>query len=466
MKVKIPTIILGVAALAVSAGVAHAIALPLDGSSAAQVKSGPLGFSTSTMSFYVGDPSTGAVLGWGNANSNASLRVSAAGLFTVLSSSGQSAQLPLWFATTTGLYAPSGLAVETNPADSGLPIGSSTLSIMGFIPQPDRCLNSGINTNCTASTPNLAFYQNASGTEDGIMFNAFATSTLARTIINWDWSEIDPTAPTFGILFGGSLGNGLGIAVAGPKPDINSPQFDLKNRLRYGLDVPFQSKAGTVVTLGAPPGEASYAFQYVGFSTTQPSSGVLLDLSQPDQFFKIFPGQSYSTATSTYIGSSNTYNVGQVGYLPDASGYDVYGYKQILLGGTTVVRANDISLTNPSWDTWWSGSATTTWLSGLQSLAVQCGGSPASANLVFWPATSSLAQTNGCSRLKQATSTSPNGTRYLQPMEVDSYPQSGYFRNSWATCPKGFFANIVGTAHRTSNGVVPIISCTKLWSPF
>ncbi len=464
-KYLLPVVI---AALAAGTLTALAVEVPLDTSLVDQIKSGPLNFASSSLNFSVGNSVTGEALQWNTAGSNAMLQFSN-GIFGILSSSGGNANLLSWFATTTGLYSPNDLVIETNPAVNNMPIGSSTLSIRGLMPNPDRCVNSGIMINCAASTPNASFYQNPSGTENGILFNAYATSTPDRTIINWDWNEFNPNASSFGILFGGSLGNGLGIAVAGPKPNVNDPQVALKNRFRYGIKIPFASS--TNVTIGAPTGEATFAFHDVGFQTTKPAGAIFLDLNKPDEFFKIFPGQTYSAEISTYIGSSNTYNVGQYGYLNNPDGtYEWYVYQEVQAGGRTLVRANDINVMNPMWSGWWASTPTTDWKSQLQSVAVQCGQSPASANLIFWPATSSLAQANGCSRLKQEvfTGTTPTGSNlhYLMPQDTDPTPTSGYYPNSWATCPKGFFANVVGDTNKTANGVVPIIQCEKLWQPF
>ncbi len=478
--------------------IAQAINVPLDTSSAPQSKAGSLHFTSSSMDSYIGDLTGGDVLGFGNGGSYATLRLSN-GVFSVFSPAlNQNSEVPLWFATTTGIYTPQNLFVTTSSLVGSIPADASSLEILGFTPLPpdsgSYCGNQSYGDRlfgCSSTTPNVGLYGSSSWGEGAILFNLFASSTDGYAA-NWPVSPVNGNQSSFGILFGNALGNGLSINASAPLTQAQKDnQKTIRDVWRAGLMLGFDGSA----VLGAPPSSAEYAFEIITNKTCDVGSGCtgfVKIASSSEDFFRY--GTSVTAGYPAYFGARENYASGTIGYCDDCTTSNLkpeYRYKRIMQPADTTVRALDVDLLNPSWSNWWTSSADQDWLNTLNQLGqgITCAGTNSKAvsqngagGIIFWPTGSVICNyAGGGASAQRIFETSNTSSHYLEPdwtdynhMTTNSSPT--FFTNTWATCPPGYFVKGIKYGKRTLatkggsllgenyyDGIVPSIMCDRLW---
>lgn len=436
----------------VGARLAAATAVPLDVSSIPQTKNSSIAIGdNSGAAVFVNDGRSGGFI----TLQKSAVDYSAIGFnpsqegisqFWYAVKSGQQIPFPLWGfnSSSEGIYTLNPLAINTN--DSGV-IGSSSLTVA---PDGFSSLSGGVP---------LSFYVgDKSGDNAGIMVNAVATN-IGGVPNLWNWTDVNKNEPVLGVLFSSTNGS-ISLKTAMPYNDVSGSP--LSQRWSTALQL---STDGSSALIGGPALSVAYSFTYAKSNAADcNSTSDFKTINGTDFFIDPTFGESYIFPRST------AYNLGDklCFYLSDINIYRDYFYEPYSPPANTIVIARSVNMINPVDKSGWDTMDSTTFtklMEGVSSNADNRG-----------------LDTDGGKLTLARTMTNSNGVNenFIQPgggkdlgscgglfacrSFLGGTTYEGLNIDSWALCPKGYFATALGY-HFSSNDTYIATKCGRLSSP-
>lgn len=466
--ILLPGLFLTLSYLRTNAQTSQPIAAPLNTSSFAQVKSGPLSagggttvtVETSTLGIRLeSSPVDYATIGF-------DLNQSPMPFWYSSSVDSQHVPFPLWGFTGSSagntVFGSAPLAINTSTA-----VGSSSLVLV----------SSGENA---ASVP-VSFY--VGGGSDGrggitanaaLVMNAVAANApdyQNGSVFDWKWSDVNVDSPVAGLFMTDAGARGIVMTLTDPlnlDPAKSNPAVKLTDRWQEALQLDLRGNAA--IGLASTTGAYAFQQQQQGCPSGTYSSRITYqDLQKGTQFYVPTWVNEINGAPGSIFSLSSSYNLNDGLCYVDQSGAEtLYVYKQYAPVSNASVFANSVHMVNPTDVSGWDTMSTTS----LQTLV---SGITGSDNFVD-PATG--VKRGDMDAIKQVLYLVGIRARALEPSAVHPKTNShtavwgknggneeGFIYNSWALCPSGYFITAVEWSQHTSgatNGVVPAIKCGRV----